>query len=51
MDPRRVDEDRDAAITFYEMTPLLFDGTRLTMSVAAWLYDMEKIFRICHIEA
>ncbi|GMN21983.1 hypothetical protein TIFTF001_040154 [Ficus carica] len=33
------------------MQPLLFDGTRRTVSLSAWLYDMETIFHICHIEA
>ncbi|GMN18680.1 hypothetical protein TIFTF001_050830 [Ficus carica] len=51
MDPARVDEDRDAVTSFYESYPLIFDGTRRTVSVAAWLYDMGLIFRICHIEA
>ncbi|GMN55704.1 hypothetical protein TIFTF001_024826 [Ficus carica] len=51
MEPDRVDKDRDAAASFYESHPLIFDGTRQTVSVAAWLYDMELIFRICHIEA
>ncbi|GMN61374.1 hypothetical protein TIFTF001_030467 [Ficus carica] len=46
-----MDEDRDAALVFYEMQPLLFDGTHRTVSLAGWLYDMELIFRICHIEA
>ncbi|GMN33957.1 hypothetical protein TIFTF001_041974 [Ficus carica] len=51
MDPARVDEDRDAVASFYESHPLLFDGTRRTVSLAAWLYDMELIFRTSHIEA
>ncbi|GMN65134.1 hypothetical protein TIFTF001_034213 [Ficus carica] len=51
MDPDRVDKDRDTALVFYGLQPLLFDGTRRTVSLAAWLYDMELIFRICHIEA
>ncbi|GMN64291.1 hypothetical protein TIFTF001_033359 [Ficus carica] len=51
MDPDRVDEDRDAALVFYELQALLFNGTRRTASLAAWLYDMESIFRIWHIEA
>ena len=51
MDPRRVDDDRDAAYTFYGMQALVFDGTRQTVSLAAWLYVTEMIFRICHIEA
>ncbi|GMN62988.1 hypothetical protein TIFTF001_032055 [Ficus carica] len=51
MDPDRVDEDRDAALVFYGLQPLLFEGTRRTVSLASWLYDMESIFRICHIEA
>ncbi|GMN66779.1 hypothetical protein TIFTF001_035844 [Ficus carica] len=51
MDPAHVDEDRDAVTSFYESHPLIFEGTRRTVSIAAWLYDMELIFRICHIEA
>ncbi|GMN49586.1 hypothetical protein TIFTF001_018754 [Ficus carica] len=51
MDPARVGEDRDAVISFYESHPLLFDGMRRTVSLAAWLYDMELIFRTSHIEA
>ncbi|GMN66403.1 hypothetical protein TIFTF001_035464, partial [Ficus carica] len=51
MDPRRVEEDRYAAYAFNGMQPLLFDGTRRTVSLSAWLCDMEKIFHICHIEA
>ncbi|GMN20946.1 hypothetical protein TIFTF001_043206 [Ficus carica] len=51
MDPAHVDEDRDAVTSFYESHPLIFDGTRRTVSIAVWLYDMELIFRICHIEA
>nr|GMN68210.1 hypothetical protein TIFTF001_037269 [Ficus carica]GMN68222.1 hypothetical protein TIFTF001_037281 [Ficus carica] len=51
MDPRRVEEDRYAAYAFNEMQPLLFDGTRRIVSLSAWLYDMETIFHICHIEA
>nr|GMN22524.1 hypothetical protein TIFTF001_043531 [Ficus carica] len=51
MDPDRVDDDRDVVTSFYESHPLLFDGTRRTVSLAAWLYDMELIFQICHIEA
>ncbi|GMN31553.1 hypothetical protein TIFTF001_044589 [Ficus carica] len=48
---RLMDEDRDAALVFYGMQPLIFDGTRQTVSLAGWLYDMETIFRICDIEA
>ncbi|GMN27760.1 hypothetical protein TIFTF001_044157 [Ficus carica] len=51
MDPDRVDEDRDATALFYESHPLLFDGTHRTASLSAWLYDMETIFHIYHIEA
>ena len=51
IDPRQLDEDRDATLVFYWMQPLIFDGTRRTVSLAGWLYDMESIFRICHIEA
>ncbi|GMN53176.1 hypothetical protein TIFTF001_022318 [Ficus carica] len=46
-----MDGDRDAAYAFYGMLPLIFDGTRRTVSLAGWLHDMESIFRICHIEA
>ncbi|GMN24833.1 hypothetical protein TIFTF001_045891 [Ficus carica] len=48
---RVMDEDRDAALAFFELRPLLFDGTQRTVSLAGWLFDMETIFRICHIEA
>ncbi|GMN60012.1 hypothetical protein TIFTF001_029100 [Ficus carica] len=51
MDLRQMDEDRDAALVFYGMQPLIYDGTRRTVSLAGWLHDMESIFRICHIEA
>ncbi|GMN19902.1 hypothetical protein TIFTF001_045257 [Ficus carica] len=51
MDPRRVEEDRYAAYAFNGMQPLLFDGTHRTVSLSVWLYDMETIFHICHIEA
>ncbi|GMN69090.1 hypothetical protein TIFTF001_038141 [Ficus carica] len=46
-----MDDDRDAALVFYAMQPLLFDGTRRTISLTGWLYDMESIFRISHMEA
>ncbi|GMN19496.1 hypothetical protein TIFTF001_039836 [Ficus carica] len=46
-----MDADRDVASVFYEMQPLLFDGTRRTVALAGWLHDMESIFRIGHIEA
>ncbi|GMN60341.1 hypothetical protein TIFTF001_029433 [Ficus carica] len=49
--PKIMDEDRAAAYVFHGMLPLIFDGTRRTVSLAAWLHDMESIFRICHIEA
>ncbi|GMN27504.1 hypothetical protein TIFTF001_041045 [Ficus carica] len=51
MDPVRVEEDREAATSFYETFPLLFDGTRRTVPLAAWLYDMESIFSTSHIQA
>ncbi|GMN63218.1 hypothetical protein TIFTF001_032304 [Ficus carica] len=44
MDPVRVEEDQEAVTSFYETFPLLFDGTRRTVALAAWLYDMELIF-------
>ena len=46
-----MDGDREAVEVFYAMQPLLFDGTPRTVAIAAWLHDMEAIFRICHIEA
>ncbi|GMN21314.1 hypothetical protein TIFTF001_048862, partial [Ficus carica] len=51
MDPVRVEEDREAVTSFYETFPLLFDGTRRTVPLAAWLYDMESIFSTSHIQA
>ncbi|GMN73196.1 hypothetical protein TIFTF001_055322 [Ficus carica] len=51
MGPAQVDEDRDTVTSFYESHPLIFDGTRWTVFITAWLYDMETIFHICHIEA
>lgn len=45
-----MDGDRAAAHAFYEMMPLIFDGTARTVTLSAWLHDMEAIFRICHIE-
>ncbi|GMN66548.1 hypothetical protein TIFTF001_035615 [Ficus carica] len=51
MDPRRVEEDCYTAYAFNGMQPLLFDGTHRTVSLSAWLYDIEMIFHICHIEA
>ena len=44
-----MDEDRGAAYAFFMMSPLVFDGTRRTVTLAAWLHDVESIFRICHI--
>ncbi|GMN18932.1 hypothetical protein TIFTF001_042786 [Ficus carica] len=49
MDPARVAEDRYSISSFYESHPLLFDGTRRTVSLAVWLYDTELIFRTSHI--
>ena len=49
MDSAHIDEERDAATSFYEAHPLLFDGTSRTISLGAWLYDMELIFRTSHI--
>ncbi|GMN22683.1 hypothetical protein TIFTF001_047472 [Ficus carica] len=49
MDPDHVDVDREAISSFYEAHPLSFDGTSRTISLGAWLYDMELIFRTSHI--
>ncbi|GMN35162.1 hypothetical protein TIFTF001_042180 [Ficus carica] len=49
MDPTRVAEDRYSISSFYESHPLLFDGTRRTVSLAVWLYDTELIFHTSHI--
>ncbi|GMN63760.1 hypothetical protein TIFTF001_032834 [Ficus carica] len=46
-----VDGDRDTAWVFHGMSPLLFNGTCRTVSLAGWLDDMETIFRVCYIEA
>ncbi|GMN19440.1 hypothetical protein TIFTF001_049915 [Ficus carica] len=45
-----MDEDRGAAYAFFMMSPLTFDGTRRTVTLASWLHDIEAIFRICHIQ-
>ena len=50
MDPARINADRVTAAAFYGSRPLLYDGTRRSVSVSAWLYDMEMIFYTCHIE-
>ncbi|GMN20731.1 hypothetical protein TIFTF001_047160 [Ficus carica] len=49
MDPDHVDADREAISSFYEAHPLSFDGTSRTISLGAWLYDMELVFRTGHI--
>ncbi|GMN37719.1 hypothetical protein TIFTF001_042676 [Ficus carica] len=49
MDSSQVDADREAISSFYEAHPLSFDGTSRTISLGAWLYDMELIFRTSHI--
>nr|GMN26847.1 hypothetical protein TIFTF001_047837 [Ficus carica] len=51
MDPARVAEERYSITSFYELHPLLFKGTRRTVSLAVWLYDTERIFRTSHIVA
>ncbi|GMN28706.1 hypothetical protein TIFTF001_049468 [Ficus carica] len=45
-----MDEDRGAAYAFFMKSLLMFDGTRRTVTLAAWLHDIEAIFRICHIQ-
>ncbi|GMN32031.1 hypothetical protein TIFTF001_041673 [Ficus carica] len=49
MDSSQVDADREAISSFYEAHPLSFDGTSHTISLGAWLYDMELIFHTSHI--
>ncbi|GMN64992.1 hypothetical protein TIFTF001_034063 [Ficus carica] len=49
MDPAQVAEDRRSITSFYKSQPLLFDGMRRIVSLAAWLYDTELIFRTSHI--
>ncbi|GMN31453.1 hypothetical protein TIFTF001_044580 [Ficus carica] len=49
MDPAQVVEDRRSSTSFYKSQPLLFDGTRRTVSLSVWLYDTELIFRTSHI--
>ncbi|GMN64572.1 hypothetical protein TIFTF001_033646 [Ficus carica] len=51
MDPKRIDEDRDASLAFWEMEPGTFDGTQGPAALAEWLHDMETIFILCHIGA
>ncbi|GMN30159.1 hypothetical protein TIFTF001_050650 [Ficus carica] len=50
MDPARIDADRATVAAFYGSRPLLYDGTGRSVTVSAWLYDMEMIFYTCHIE-
>lgn len=50
MDPDHVDASREAISSFYEAHPLSFDGTSRTISLGAWLYDMELVFRTGHIQ-
>ena len=50
MDPVHMEDDRDAVLMFFKAHPLWFDSTRRTVAVADWLYDLEMIFRTCHIE-
>ena len=50
MDPDQIDVDREAVAAFYGSRPLLYDGTRRSVSMSAWVYDMEMIFYTCHIE-
>ncbi|GMN21019.1 hypothetical protein TIFTF001_050091 [Ficus carica] len=49
MDPAQVAEDQHLITSFYKSQPPLFDGTRQTVSLSAWLYDTELIFRTSHI--
>ncbi|GMN21760.1 hypothetical protein TIFTF001_045558 [Ficus carica] len=51
MDPAQVEEDRRSFSTFYQLRPLLFDGTPRTVALSVWLYDLEMIFHLCHVEA
>jgi hypothetical protein len=51
MDPAQVEEDRRSVSAFYESRPLLFDGTPRTVALSVWLYDLEMIFHLCHVEA
>ena len=50
MDPDQIDADREAVTAFHASRPLLYDGTRRSVSILAWMYDMEMIFSTCHIE-
>ena len=50
MDPDQIDADREAVAAFYGSRPLLYDSTRRSVSMSAWVYDMERIFYTCHIE-
>ena len=51
MDPDVVDADREAAVTFYRLQPMYYDGTQHTVSLMAWLHDLEALYEIGHIEA
>ncbi|GMN38056.1 hypothetical protein TIFTF001_042747 [Ficus carica] len=49
MDPAQVAEDQRSITSFYKSQPPLFDGTRRTVSLSAWLYDKQLIFHTSHI--
>ncbi|GMN64412.1 hypothetical protein TIFTF001_033482 [Ficus carica] len=51
MDPRRIEEDREASLAFWEMEPRTYDGSQGAADLAEWLHDMETIFRLCHVGA
>ncbi|GMN19710.1 hypothetical protein TIFTF001_049943 [Ficus carica] len=51
MDLRRIEEDREASLVFWEMEPRTFDVTQGAAALAEWLHDMETIFRLCHVRA
>ncbi|GMN68501.1 hypothetical protein TIFTF001_037557 [Ficus carica] len=51
MDPAQVEEDRRSVSAFYQLRPLLFDGTPRTVALSVWLYDLEMICHLCHVEA
>lgn len=51
IDPRWIDEDREASLAFWEMEPRTFNATQGAAALAEWLHDMETIFRLCHIGA
>ncbi|GMN70643.1 hypothetical protein TIFTF001_039684 [Ficus carica] len=49
--PGRIEEDREVLLAFWGIEPRIFDGTHGAVALAEWLYDIEILFRLCHVGA